>query len=221
MGRIIPYPSNFLELWGIKEVFDRFPRLRLKPFADDYLCIAGTLDFFAVKPGLPEIPDSFEISIELPFNFPKSLPLVFPTDDRIPQHFHRLTNGELCLGSPFRQLLFLSDSPNLLTFIDAFVVPYLYGFALFEKGMDLPFGELSHGTTGLLEDFCQLFQVTSRSVAKEMVHLTSRPKRKANKLICPCGRSLPLRRCAIHHRIVGEYRKKIGRLWFKRQYAQL
>ena len=143
---------------GIQKTISAYPGMRLSASCAtcDLLRLEGLFSFFAEKPGLPEIEDSFELRIEVPRGFPFALPLVYPKGDRIPSDFHRLDNSALCLGSPTRQLLLLSRSPNLLEFINVFLVPYLYGVALKERGHPLPFGELSHGRAGLLEDFCAL-----------------------------------------------------------------
>lgn len=208
---------------GIQETISAYPGMRL--CASDanagFLCLEGLFSFFAAKPGFPEVKDSFELRIEVPTDFPFSLPLVYAIDGRVPLDFHRLENSALCLGSPTQQCLFLSSTPNLLGFINAFVVPYLYGVALKERGHPLPYGELSHGRAGLLEDFCSLFNVEGKEIATELVRLTSRPKRKANRSRCPCNYRRRLSQCKLHHSRVNFLRKQLGRHWFRDQYELL
>lgn len=222
MGQVSAPPREFMNDWGITDLLERHSRLRVKVNSHgstiDGIEITGSIDFFAQKPGYPEVTDSFGVRIQVPNSYPIDLPLVYPIDNRIPSKFHRLACGAFCLGSPTRQKLALSKSANLVHFIDLFVIPYLYSFAIVEKGLEFPFGELAHGRRGLIDDFKSLFSTDSDKVAKEFVYLTSRPKRKANCRPCPCDSGLRLGKCKIHHSLVTSYRKSLGRLWFQDQY---
>ncbi len=221
MGQLIFAPQDFIDEWGVPELLDTYKRLRIQSVKDNCLRLTGNLDFAAEKPGCIQVTDSFELRIEVPFDFPSCPPSVFPLGARIPMDFHRLEGGALCLGSPTRQRLALSRNPKLSNFFRGFVVPYLYTFVLHEKGITLPFGELAHGRRGLIDDFKSLYLVNSDEAAIGLVYLTSRPKRKANHQPCPCGSELRLSRCTEHHRIVLNNRKSLGRLWFKWQHELL
>lgn len=222
MGQVNAPAREFMHDWGITELLERHSRLRVKVNAHgsgiDGIEITGAIDFFAQKPGYPEVIDSFVVRIQVPRSYPSDLPLVYPIDDRIPSKFHRLDCGAFCLGSPTRQKLSLAKSTSLVHFIDSYVIPYLYSFALVEMGQEFPFGELAHGRRGLINDFQSLYQTVSEDSAQEFVYLTARPKRKANRRLCPCGSGLRLSKCKIHHSLVSSYRKSLGRRWFQDQY---
>lgn len=47
----------------------------------------------------------------------------------------------------------LQARPDLLGFVESCLIPYLYGYIRFQKGETLPFGELTHGDPGLLDDY--------------------------------------------------------------------
>lgn len=216
---MIQPPNNFIDAWGINKVKFSYPRLRIcQAEVRGYVCLQGIFEFTASKPGFPNISDSFEIRIEVPYEFPFSAPLVFPLGARLPKDFHRLENGALCLGSPTRQLLFLRKRPCVREFVNAFLVPYLYGYVVYERNKSLPFGELAHGRRGLIEDFKDLYGVAGDEAAKKLVQLTSRPKRKANQSKCPCGSNKRLSSCKLHHQKVLILRKALGRIWFRDQY---
>ena len=221
MGELSQPPSGFIQTWGVTELLDVYPRLRIVSASDAALELSGSLDFCAEKPGCIQVTDTFEVRVLIPFDFPSIPPSVFPIDDRLPKTFHRLENGALCLGSPTRQLLSLTRKPKLVDFFREFVVPYLYTFVLYERGIALPFGELAHGRRGLLDDFNSLFFVNSDEAVMGLVYLTSRPKRKANRQMCPCGSRVRLSRCKMHHRIVLTLRNCLGRVWFKGQHEQV
>lgn len=221
MGKLSRSPREFIDESGIGELLATYKRLRIQAAKDGYLQIVGTLEFTAEKPGNARITDSFELRIEIPLSFPSSPPLVFELGNRVPNNFHRLVGGALCLGSPTRQRLALARNPNVASFFREFVIPYLYSFALHEQHATLPFGELAHGTRGIIDDFKSFYFVASDDAAIGLVHLTSRPKRKANRQLCPCGSRLRLSRCKSHHRVVLELRKCLGRMWFRSQHKIL
>lgn len=221
MGKLNFTPQEFIESSGLPDLLATYKRLRIQTAKEGYLQVAGKLDFSAEKPGSIRITDSFELLIKIPFIFPASPPLVFELGNRIPKSFHRLEGGALCLGSPTRQRLSLARNPNVASFFREFVIPYLYSFALHEQDAALPFGELAHGRRGLIDDFKSLYFATSDEVAVRLVHLTSRPKRKANRQLCPCGSTLRLSQCKLHHRVVLELRKRLGRVWFRSQHEIL
>lgn len=221
MGELSFAPHEFVESSGLHDLLAAYPRLRIQTAKDGYLLVAGKLDFSAEKPGRVQITDSFELLIKIPFGFPSSPPLVFEQGGRIPHNFHRLEGGALCLASPTRQRLALARNPNVSSFFRDFVIPYLYSFVLHEQHAALPFGELAHGRRGLIDDFKSLFIVTSDDAAIRLVYLTSRPKRKANRQLCPCGSRIRLSKCKLHHQIVLKLRKNLGRRWFRSQHEIL
>jgi hypothetical protein len=201
-----------LHSWGVEELLAKYPELRLLPGADENLRIAGTLEFSAQARGQQLISDRYEISILVAPFFPRTVPVVRETGERIPEDFHKMSGGELCLGSPTRLRLLLTETSSLLSFVERCVIPYLYGFSLVEKGGTLPFGELAHGAKGLREDLADLIGFRDDRVLERFVKLLSLKKRKANKLLCPCGSGLRVGRC--HNRKLNMLRGKLGRRWF-------
>jgi len=198
--------------WGVDELLRKYPELRLQPAADDDTIIAGILEFSAQSRGQKHISDRYEISISVPPNFPRSIPLVRETARRIPADFHKLVTGHMCLGSPTRLRLILSETPSLVSFVERCIVPYLYGYSIVESGGVLPFGELSHGTRGLRDDLASMMGIDDDLVLLGFVSLLSMKKRRANKLSCPCGKGMRVGKC--HNRRLNTLRGKLGRRWF-------
>jgi hypothetical protein len=203
---------------GLGALLAAHPGLRAQPLVNGELRLCGEVEFDAEAPGHHRIADSFEIELLVPEEFPNELPSVRELTGRVPKSFHQHPNdGTLCLGSPTRQRLALVGNPTLLTFMTKCVIPYLYGFTHKQKHGTLPFGELGHGNAGLLADFAALFGVMPAS-AHEMVRLASLKRRIANKCPCPCGSGKRLGRC--HNRRVNRLRDKLGRHWFRAEYAR-
>jgi len=159
----------------------------------------GRLPFNIAANGANPIASSYELLIEVPKDFPNGLPKVFETDNEIPREpsYHVNADGSICLATPLRMLRFLKREPSLDRFVEQFVLPYLYGVALKTRhGGEMPFGELPHGSDGLLEDYKNLFGVKDdQSVVRYLECLTLN-KRRANRLWCPCGCGRRLGQCS-------------------------
>ncbi len=157
------------------------------PSTDGGVLLGGVIDFAASADGCRPVTDSYEISIRVPGAYPSELPIVHETGGRIPRDFHKLQGNALCLGSPFRLWLLSKKNLSLLNFIERMVVPYLYGFSLHEAGEALPFGELRHGTPGLVDDLGEMLGTSDSKSAAAYLQAVRRKKRIANKRLCPCG----------------------------------
>jgi hypothetical protein len=204
--------ESVLLRWGVEELLQKYPELRLQPTKRDETIIAGSLEFSAGTRGQKLISDRYEISISVPSDYPRAIPAVRETAMRIPRDFHKLDSGHLCLGSPTRLRLILAEAPSLLSFVERCVIPYLYGYSIVESGGVLPFGELSHGTRGLRDDLVAMLGVDDDLVLLGFVRLLAKKKREANKLPCPCGTGMRVGRC--HNRKLNTLREKLGRGWF-------
>ncbi len=211
--------QNVCESWQLGELLQKFPRLALSPIVGSHVRIAGIINFSAQFLDLEQIEDEFEVAIDIPQRFPQQLPKVTETAGRIPRDFHINLDSSLCLGSPTRQRLALSERPTLLTFIQKCVIPYLYAFSYFQKYGVLPFGDLAHGLKGIRQDYASLFGVKDEDAAGKMVRLASMKKRSANKYPCPCGSGRRVGKC--HNRRINQLRKQLGRSWFASEYRQL
>lgn len=207
------------EDWRLAELLRLFPELSVEPVVNGLMRIVGGLTFSLQYQDLECIADSYTISIEIPEEFPRRLPIVRETDGRIPKNFHIDPDGTLCLGSPTRLQLALGDAPTLPRYVKKSVLPFLYSFSYFQRHGVLPFGQLDHGSTGIRDDYANLFGVTSEHAAQEMVRLASLRKRHANKYLCPCGTLFRVGRC--HHRRINRLRSQLGRLWFRGEYQSL
>jgi hypothetical protein len=185
----------------------RFPGLALRPSARrGELLIGGELEFSACEASRADaIEAAFEIEIRVPRRFPAALPEVHEVGGRVPPDFHTNPDGTLCLGAPLRLLLVVRKRPGLVGFVEGCVVPFLYAVVKCERGEPLPFGELAHGTRGLLDEYRAILGAKDDRVCVEMLRLVAMKKRVANKRPCPCGSGRRLGRC--HHRRLNALRR--------------
>jgi hypothetical protein len=201
-----------LQRWGVDDLLASYGGLTLTPVPVGPVKVTGQLVFEASARNRETIKDEYGVEIAVPDDFPRSLPAVRETGGRIAKSFHTNPDGTLCLGSPTRLRLALSGKPSLERFVTKCVVPYLYGHAYFEKHGVMPFSELRHGESGVLQDLATLYSASSAAAVVGFVRLTGLRKRIANKASCPCGSGRRLGRC--HSRRVNYYRRRLGRGWF-------
>jgi hypothetical protein len=201
--------------WGVPALLGRHPGLRVIPDDHSALLLRGRVTFVAAGVGLETLTDTYSISIRVPRRFPQAFPQVRDEGHRIDPKYHRLDDGSFCLGSPVRLRLQFARSPDLLTFFNELVIPFLYGYSYHEKYGRPAFGELDHGDQGLVDDFKSLFGLSSAVGCATMLGLIGMKKRVANKRPCPCGRGRRLGRC--HWEQVQDFRRRLGRRWCRTQ----
>ena len=92
-------------------------------------------------------------------------------------------------------------------------MPYLAGYCIHEKTEKMPFGELEHGTPGLLEEYARITGATSNAACIGFIECLGLRKRVANKRMCPCGSGRRLGRC--HNRRINPLREIASRAWYR------
>lgn len=205
--------------WALSEFLDHYPDFSVRPSPTGAVVLAGHLDFMAVHEEIGQISDSFHIEICVPNLFPLVPPNVRELAGRIPKTFHKLDDGSLCLGSPFRIRSVLGKAKTLKEFVEQCLVPYVAGYTYFEKTGRMPFGELDHGPKGLLDDFRKATGARSDSECIQFLHLLGLKKRIANKKPCPCKSGVRLGRC--HGPALNKLRSRASRSWFRASGASL
>lgn len=195
--------------WQLAEALSRQPGLTLAPSLSSDVLIEGELRCHRVGPDDVVIDDHYAVAIELPRGFPRALPRVFETQDRVPPTFHRNPDRSLCLGSPIAIRFAIEEEPTVNGFIDRVIIPYLYSHAYFVRFGRMPFGELAHGAAGLEDDVRRIFRLPSDTNAEEFLRLASLKRRHANKHRCPCRSGMRVGRC--HAVAVHQARRRLGR----------
>jgi hypothetical protein len=188
-----------------------------RPGNEHRLVVAGNFDFHADSVGGPALTERFSLRIEVPRDFPRTLPTVFEKGGRIPPSgsYHVNGDGSLCLGSPLRLRWLLRSTPTLMSFAEKCIIPYLYAIAhKIATGGELVFGELAHGRTGELADYVELLQLKSAREARLAISYLGMKKRRANKQPCPCSCGHRLGACRFNARLC-EFRSLAPRSWFR------
>ena len=165
----------------------------------------------------PTINNVVELKIIIPKSYPCE-PIKFEeVGGLIPKSpdYHVNPDGSLCLGSPFKVMKALRLNADLNTFFESFFIPYIYAVILkIEHNINFIFGELSHGTTGEVEDLEEIFAVSGKDKVLACLDALAMKKRIANKRPCPCDCNTRLGRCSTRFAI-NPQRKIFPRSWYR------
>lgn len=196
---------NCLLLNGsISELLDKYHRLALAPSTEEYIVIKGKISLNHTYKNANPIEDTYELLIKVPSNFPKSIPVILETGNKIPKlnDNHVNPDGTLCLGTPLKLQLFLVKYPSLVDFVERVLIPHLYAVSNKLNGGEFIFGELAHGSAGELSDYEDILGVKGVVAVKNALNsLKSYKKRIANKKVCPCGCGRRLGKCMVHFKL--------------------
>lgn len=205
----------------ISDFIQHYPMFRLKPSLEKVLTIEGTYEGILSYEQYGEVSISYKLSIQIPEDYPASLPMVFEVSNRIEKEPDNHVNydGSLCLGAPIRLKMVMQKNTSLACFFEKCILPYLYAVTLkINTGEPFVFGELAHGNAGLIEDFKSLFNLSEEKQVHHMLTLLSKNKKEANRLTCPCGCRKRLSTCR-YFKWVQQMRKLFSRSEWEEQYT--
>lgn len=205
---------------GVPEFLDSNPGMGLRIQDGGGVRLEGWFGFSATSGDLT-LSGRYHLSIDVPRDYPDSLPKVRELDGSIPRDsensFHLNSNGDLCLGSELGMRIQLAGSADFNHFIERCLVPYL--FAITKRLMDgqpLIFGELRHGVPGLVDDYLVTLGLRSVNQIPQAFHVLSLKRRCANRTSCPCGCGRLFKQCKLHTKL-SKLRHVADRSWFKGQ----
>jgi hypothetical protein len=160
---------------------------------DGVWSVQGLLVFSAEYTG-ERIDDQYSIRILLPASYPDWVPSAFETAGRIPKNFHKLSDGSLCLGEPLAVVRKFLEEPTLLGYVNNCLIPYLYSFSYMCIYEHLPFGELAHGTIGLIKHYLEFFRLKNERSLIGLIAILAHDNYRGH-VLCPCGSGKRLRSC--------------------------
>jgi hypothetical protein len=213
-----PLKSTHDSIPGLGQFLADYPHMRFRPRTGKPPVLRGRFAFTAYHREAGRIEDAFELEIEIPVAFPQEVPRVTEVGGRIPREadYHvNTSDGTLCLGSPLRLRQLLAQDATLTGFAQKCLVPFLFAESQKLTGTGgFAFGELTHGLSGLLDDYVALFEVKEFSQAVQALRLLGMKKRRANKLPCPCGCRKRVGRCRFNTKLA-KFRAVASRPWFR------
>lgn len=137
----------------------------------------------------------FNLEITVSKDYPSQIPIVKEVSNRIDKDYpHRYNDGQLCLASDFELKLYFSQNTDISSFVDMYIIPYLYTYRYYEEYGVYPFGERSHGIMGDLEYIKESFMVNEWGQVFDIICFISYSSYRGH-LLCPCGSGKRIRNC--------------------------
>jgi hypothetical protein len=146
----------------------------------------------------------FEYGISLYYlsNYPRTYPILYCADPKLPDCFidrHILAKGQACLGVPTDIRRRWQASPNIVTFLDTIVAPFLAWQVHYDAfGTAPPWGERAHFGKGVEQYYAEVLGLSECENIIGFMRLLARKNSPQGHETCPCGSGNNLRNC--HHR---------------------
>lgn len=204
----------------LEEFLSQNPKMRLSRMNNNEIVIEGNYNINAQMEGAHHIEETYELKLVIDKNHPRLIPKVFETGGKIPRapDYHINHDGSFCLGSEIKVKSVLFDKPDIVSFSENLLTPFLYSICHKIKFNSLPYGELDHGENGLIDDYQQLFGVKDKQSVLWALEALGRRKRDANKLPCSCGCGERLGKCSFRFSL-NKWRKLEKRRWYRTHLA--
>lgn len=160
-----------------------------------------------------QVLDRFAVVINLPSDYPKSLPVVREVGGRIPwkrDKYHIEESGPsagtACVLLPDARWESFPVGAPFLQYLKGPLHNFFLGQALVAVGEDWPHGEWSHGPEGIYEYYQRLLNINDRTIVHRFIYVLSKPETKRH-WECPCGSGKKIKNCCA--RQISEIRRKI------------
>lgn len=171
-----------------------FPSLAVKDKEAKHIHIGGSLDVDVIVCD-EHISNQYAIEIEIPNDYPASLPVVKEVSERIDKAYpHRYSDTSLCLATDVDMRVSLHPEYSLAEYVKKFVVPYFASYEYYGKYKVFPFGERSHDLKGTLEFYEDLFETTDFVEVYSLMYYTCMNKYRGHAQ-CPCNHGEKVRDC--------------------------
>lgn len=176
--------------FGLSKLAAHFPSLNVKIRGKDSFEVAGDI-YVNARWGGFIVDEWFSIKITAR-NFPALPPLCVETSGKV-INYHINPKRDLCLGSPRVLYEEIAEHPDIVFYINKFVIPFFFSFRYHQQYGVSPFGELAHGGEGLFPNYREIFKASDLAICTLLTYGTKFLYRGHHP--CPCGSGLKLRKC--------------------------
>ena len=158
---------------------------------------------------LPENLGYYSIELELPNDYPNTVPLVYETGGKIKRdaEHHIFTGGNCCLFVEEETYKYYPKGTSIVGFIKKVVTGHFLNQKYFERKGKWIDGDRSHGIKGKLEFYREVLNTNDLYTIFRFIQYLAKD-RMVDYQICFCGSKKKLGNC--HIKLVREYRKKIN-----------
>lgn len=172
---------------------EKYPAFKILEHEKEYI-FEGILDLDHIYNDV-RMTGKFNLEITVFRDYSSPIPVVKEVSNRIDRNYpHRYNDGQLCLASDFELKMYFSHNTDISSFVDMYIIPYLYTYRYYEEYGIYPFGERSHGIMGDLEYIKELFMVNEWGQVFDIMYFIADSSYRGH-LLCPCGSGKRLRNC--------------------------
>lgn len=140
--------------------------------------------------------DRYQVTIELPADYPDGLPVVREVGGRIPWHedSHVETDGKACVMIPDDRWRGFPRGAPFRHFLEGPVHNFFLGQSLVARGEKWPFGEWKHGLSGVLQYYRELIGTEDDRTIARFLYVLKKLNFKPH-MECPCGSGRKIEKC--------------------------
>lgn len=143
--------------------------------------------------------DSFSIRIEIPPDYPMTVPRVFETGGKIPRIADRHINpdGSACLFVPDARWKHWPPGSDLVRFVSGPVYYYFLGQAFYDLEGRWLFGERPHGDDGVIDYYKEELGLNSLGAVYKCLKVATSGRSGATNRnrLCVCGGGKAMEQC--------------------------
>lgn len=176
--------------FGLSKLTEYFPSLNVKIKGKGAFEVVGDI-YVNARWGKFIVDELFSIKITA-VNFPELPPVCMETSGKV-INYHVNPKKDLCLGSPRVLHEELMAHPDIVFYINKFVIPFFFSFRYHQQYGVSPFGELAHGGDGLFPSYREIFKTNDLAICTLLTYGTKLLYRGHH--LCPCNSGLKLRTC--------------------------
>jgi hypothetical protein len=138
---------------------------------------------------------NYKIRIKLEKWKNQGLPQVYDLSNKISQNNpHRYYDGRLCLSADVEQNIYFAEGGDFPGWYKEFVIPYFYAMEYYLKYRIYPAGDRSHNEQGILESYCDIFNIYNEENLMEVLKYIICVSYRGHNL-CPCSSGKRVRNC--------------------------
>lgn len=178
----------------VAALLTQYPGLRIVSSNKDKIIIAGQINRIRSYKNYP-IEIIADIKVCIPIN-QDVFPLIFDEGKCIDTNYpHRYRSGELCLATSFDIRKHFLTGFDLIQWMEDFVETYYYSYLYYKQFGVYPFGDRSHGGSGILQSYQDYFEEHDMDVLANILIKIKEIDSYRGHHFCFCGSGKKMRNC--------------------------
>lgn len=140
--------------------------------------------------------DTYDVNILIPEFYPLELPILLETSMKIERHedWHN-RGGICCLSTNAKMYSVLGKEITIFNWLEKFAHPFLANHVYRIQTGHYSNKEFAHGTIGIVQGYCEIFNVESKNEVIRFLSLICGIKKFGRNKPCFCGTGKKYKKC--------------------------